>query len=145
MQTWNDRRTWKWPIMFASLIAMTAMTSTGKADVLVSSLEESSAPSVAVRGFVPAFSPQEDQSLQMVDNTQSNRLALLTTIMFFPGNTPPGGGSGGGGGNGSTGGNTGGGTTPTGSDAPEPATMLTGLVGSGLLGMYSLVRRRGFA
>ncbi|HEV3235519.1 MAG TPA: PEP-CTERM sorting domain-containing protein [Gemmataceae bacterium] len=137
MMAGNDRRPRKWPILFASVIAMAAMASTCKADVLVSSLDdEASTTSPATKGFTPASPALEDHPSESVRDSQFNRLALLTTIMFFP----PGGGSGGGGGGG-TGGGSGGGTH-TGSEAPEPATILTGLVGSGLLGMYSMMRRR---
>src|SRR5690348_16312214 len=96
---WHDR-TWKWPIHLAAFMGLLAIASPGRADVLVSSLEESSTSLEATKGFSPASTALNDESSRTIQDTQLNRLALLTTIMFFNGGTPSGGGSGGSGGGG---------------------------------------------
>jgi hypothetical protein len=127
--------------MLLAFAGLTFVASAARADVFVSQLGDSQGLQFQVQGFAPASAPAWDKAPQFVDNTNFNRLALLTSILFFPGDTPPGdtgsGGTGGGGGGGG-----GGGPTPGSHEAPEPATFLTGLVGSCLLGFYATLKRR---
>ena len=128
-----------------TLFGLALTTSAAKADVFVSALPvEAQTSQVNLNGFTVASQPQGALTIPSADRASLQRMAVLATILFFPGDSGSGGGStsSGGGSNNGGGNNNGGGTSTSGSEAPEPASLVTALIGCGLLGAYARTRRR---
>jgi hypothetical protein len=110
--------------------------SSARAEVLVSHLGSDQTDSFTlITGFAPASEIQmaKEEWTSNSNNGDVDPLAIVMATLVWGGDTKPSSGS--------TGGTTGG-HDPGPSAAPEPATLLTGLVGSSLLGLFAVYRRR---
>jgi hypothetical protein len=132
-----------WAIYFAPLLLAGLAATPARADRLVIRLNQESA---AIAQIDPACCVMEEQAKtepapQARIDENALALSVLATVLFSnPDNPPPqtGGTSGG-----PTGGTSGGGGNPgPSSQAPEPATFLSALVGSGLAALYAGFRRK---
>jgi hypothetical protein len=144
----EDRRGFGWatflaPIVFSMLIVVPA-----RADLLVHRLNPDA--QAADPATAPCCVADECATVPVEKTVESNEVAdadasvvslfVLSTVLFSnPDDTPTGSGTGGG----PTG--SGGNNPPPTSHAPEPATVISALVGACLAGFYVVVRRKRLA
>lgn len=127
-------------------VTLWGVAPSARADIFVSQVgSKESAATLNEVGFTPAGRLIGKTAAPLVSKVDADQLAALATILFFPGNTGPitPGGSGGDGP--PIGGVSGGGSgspPPPGSEAPEPATLISGLIGSSLAGLWAAMKRR---
>jgi hypothetical protein len=135
----EDGRRTRWAIYVAPLLLAGLATAPARADLLVGRLNHAAVDQAMVsRCVVEERATPEARPEANVD-ADALALAVMATVLFSNpenSNPPPGGGS-----------TTpvtpsGGNTPPPTSEAPEPATLLSALVGMGLAGLYAAFRRK---
>jgi hypothetical protein len=138
----EERRRTFWAILLAPMLLAGLAATPARADLLVNRLSQEQ---VASNDTAPSCTVTQEQAKAEPMTTASvdeNALALtvLATVLFSnPDNSSPQtSGNGGGGGTTPSGGT----NPPPTSEAPEPATLLSALVGTGLAGLFAAFRRK---
>jgi hypothetical protein len=138
----EDRRGF-WAVLFAPIVLSLWIVVPARADLLVHRLSgkgQAVGTACCVADDCAAVTEKNTDPSKETAEADASQLPLLvlTTVLFSnPDDTTPGGSSGGG----TTTGTSGGGSNPP-AHAPEPATVISALLGVGLAGMYTLFRRK---
>jgi hypothetical protein len=133
----EERRRTTWAIYVAPLLLAGLAAAPARADLLVSRLNP-----VVIDQPMAACCVEEQQATpaaQPEANVDADALALavMATVLFSnPDNSNPQTGGG------PTPTPSGGNTPPPGNNAPEPTTLLSALLGTGLAGLYAAFRRK---
>jgi hypothetical protein len=133
----DDGRRTRWAIYLAPLLLAGLAAAPARADLLVSRLNHGAVGQPMAACCVAEDQATPDMLPEANVDADALALAVMATVLFSnPDNSHP---------------PTGGGTTPTPSggnnppptsEAPEPATLLSALVGTGLAGLYAAFRRK---
>jgi hypothetical protein len=144
----DDGRRIVWALLFAPILLTGWAVAPARADLLVNRLNREAVD--VYQCLTPCnkaeeFTAPEVEGATAGPDAGSLALAAVATVLFSnPENPPPQSGGTTTGGGPTTTGTSGGGSNPT-PGAPEPATLLSALVGTGLAGLYAAVRRRRLA
>jgi hypothetical protein len=138
----EDRRGF-WAVVLGPIVVSIVMAVPARADFLVHRLNgqaQAAGTSHCVADACAAVAEEKTNQSTVWADASHLPLLVLTTVMFSnPDDTTPGGSTSGG----TTTGTSGGGSNPPpGAHAPEPATVISALLGIGLAGMYTVFRRK---